>query len=130
MFLLDQLAEARILNALEKGEFNNLPGEGKPLRLDDDSAVPEELRAAYRILKNAGFLPPELQARKELREAEQLLLRMPESMERIRAKAKLDLLRLRVSEYRGRSVNLMNEDQYYHSLIDHIEDRNKSKDNR
>lgn len=130
MFLLDQLAEARILNALENGEFSNLPGEGKPLRLDDDSAVPEELRAAYRILKNAGFLPPELQARKELREAEQLLLRMPESIERIRAKAKLDLLRLRVSEYRGRSVNLMIEDQYYHSLIDHMENRSKSKDNR
>jgi len=49
MFLLDQLAEARILNALEKGELSNLPGEGKPLRLDDDSAVPEELRGAYRI---------------------------------------------------------------------------------
>lgn len=130
MFLLDQLAEARILNALEKGELSNLPGEGKPLRLDDDSAVPEELRGAYRILKNAGFLPLELQARKELREAEQLLLRMPESMERIRAKAKLDLLRLRVSEYRGRSVNLMIEDQYYQSLIDHMEDRSKSKGKR
>jgi len=55
---------------------------------------------------------------------------MPESMERIRAKAKLDLLRLRVSEYRGRSVNLMIEDQYYQCLIDHMEDRSKSKGKR
>ncbi len=128
MFLLDQLAEARILNALEKGELSHLPGEGKPLRLDNDSAVPEELRVAYRMLKNAGFLPPELQARKELREVEQLLLRMPESIERVRAKAKLDLLRLQVSEYRGRPVNLMIEDQYYQNLIDRIEDRSKNKE--
>ena len=64
-------------------------------------------------------------ARKELREAEQRLLRMPESIERVRAKAKLNLLRLRVSEYRGRTVNLMIEDQYYQSLVDHIEERNK-----
>jgi len=65
MWLLDQWAERHILDAQKKGEFDNLPGSGEPLSLDDDSHVPPELRAGYRLLKNAGCLPPELEYRKE-----------------------------------------------------------------
>ena len=65
MWLLDQWAERHIIDAQRKGEFDNLPGQGQPLALDDDSAVPEELRSGYRLLKNAGCLPPELEQRKE-----------------------------------------------------------------
>ena len=59
MWLLDQWAERHILDAQKKGEFEHLPGNGKPLVLDDDSHVPPELRAGFRLLKNAGCLPPE-----------------------------------------------------------------------
>ena len=45
-------AEQRILEAQTQGVFDDLPGAGAPLKLDDDAMVPEELRAAYRILKN------------------------------------------------------------------------------
>ncbi|EFB2833726.1 MULTISPECIES: DnaJ family domain-containing protein [Escherichia] len=65
MWLLDQWAERHISEAQAKGEFDNLPGSGEPLILDDDSHVPPELRAGYRLLKNAGYLPPELEQRKE-----------------------------------------------------------------
>jgi len=65
MWLLDQWAERHISEAQAKGEFDNLPGSGEPLILDDDSLVPPELRAGYRLLKNAGCLPPELEQRKE-----------------------------------------------------------------
>ena len=65
MWLLDQWAERHILDAQHKGEFDNLPGSGEPLTLDEDSHVPPELRASYRLLKNAGCLPPELEHRKE-----------------------------------------------------------------
>lgn len=58
MWLLDQWAERHIIEAQRKGEFDNLPGRGEPLILDDDSHVPAELRAGYRLLKNAGCLPP------------------------------------------------------------------------
>lgn len=57
MWLLDQWAERHIIEAQRKGEFDNLPGRGEPLILDDDSHVPAELRAGYRLLKNAGCLP-------------------------------------------------------------------------
>ncbi|HEJ0424518.1 MULTISPECIES: DUF1992 domain-containing protein [Citrobacter] len=65
MWLLDQWAERHITDAQIKGEFDNLPGSGEPLALDDDSHVPPELRTGYRLLKNAGCLPPELEQRKE-----------------------------------------------------------------
>lgn len=51
MWLLDQWAERHILDAQRQGEFDDLPGSGQPLKLDDDSHVPPELRAAYRMLK-------------------------------------------------------------------------------
>lgn len=73
MSLLERLADAHIDAAAERGEFDNLPGAGKPLDLDDDRGVPPELRAGYRLLKNAGFVPPELEARREIRDIEDLL---------------------------------------------------------
>lgn len=51
MWLLDQWAERHILDAQRNGEFDSLCGSGKPLELDDDSYIPMELRAAWRLLK-------------------------------------------------------------------------------
>ena len=73
MWLLDQWAERHITDAQRNGEFDNLPGQGEPLILDDDSAVPEALRSGYRLLKNAGCLPPELEQRKQAVELAELL---------------------------------------------------------
>jgi hypothetical protein len=55
----ETLIEQRIREATERGDFDNLPGAGAALPLDDDQLVPEEVRVAYRILKNAGYVPPE-----------------------------------------------------------------------
>lgn len=70
---VQSIVEERIRKAQEEGLFDNLPGKGKPLRLDDDSRIAPHLRASYRILKNAGILPPEMQLRKEISELRQLL---------------------------------------------------------
>ena len=120
MNLIDQIAEARIQEAIDQGELRNLPGEGQPLHLEDDSAIPEELRAAYRILKNAGFLPPELQWRRELREAEHLLQQLPES-DRSRARARLELLQLRLAASRRQPMNLLLEDRYRQQLLERLD---------
>ena len=117
MNLLDQIAEQRIQDAISRGELRDLPGEGQPLHLEDDSAIPEELRAAYRILKNAGFLPPELQWRRELQEAEHLLQQLPES-DRSHARARLELLQLRLAASRRQPMNLLLEDQYRQRLLE------------
>jgi hypothetical protein len=64
MFLL---AERRIEEALARGELDDLPGAGRPLELDDDPLIPADLRVAYRILKNAGYVPPEVARAKAVR---------------------------------------------------------------
>jgi hypothetical protein len=60
-----QIVEQRIAEAERDGAFAELPGRGRPLQLDDLSLVPEELRASWILLKSHGFLPPELEARRE-----------------------------------------------------------------
>lgn len=65
MEALAQLAESKIRAAIARGELDDLPGSGKPLQLEDLSRVPADLRMGYKLLRNAGCLPPELEARKE-----------------------------------------------------------------
>jgi hypothetical protein len=72
---IQSLVDARIEEARLRGEFDNLPGAGKPLP-EEDMSVPEELRLAHRILKNAGVLPPELG---ELSEINQLMTALDRS---------------------------------------------------
>lgn len=67
MKLLDALVEQRIAAAAARGEFDDLPGSGMPLAFDDDLLVPEEVRIANRILKNAGFVPPDVERLRALR---------------------------------------------------------------
>jgi len=66
MDILAKIAEQRIREAMERGEFDNLPLHGQPLKLDDLTSVPEHLRMGYTILKNAGVLPEEMQLKKEM----------------------------------------------------------------
>lgn len=65
MWFLTQIAEKRIEEARDRGELDGLPGSGRPLCFDDEPLVPEHQRMAYRILKNSGYLPPELEMHKE-----------------------------------------------------------------
>jgi hypothetical protein len=68
MKLLDALVEQRISAAAARGEFTHLPGAGAPLEFDDDTLVPEEVRVANRIMKNAGFVPPAVEHLRALRD--------------------------------------------------------------
>ncbi len=112
MSLIDTLSEKHILAAMRRGEFEDLPGMGSPLVLDDDSAIPEALRAAYRLLKNAGCLPPEQQLRKDIRELEGLLSHVEADAEERRIRRRLCLLKTRLA-MQGRDINLMAEEGAY-----------------
>ena len=104
--MLDFLVEQKLEEAVSRGELANLPGEGRPLVLDDDALVPEDLRAAYRILKNAGYVPPEVHALREIAELEDLIKREGEdAAARAKAVRKLALLRTRV------------ENRYYEKVV-------------
>ena len=71
--MLDFLAERRLQEAVSRGEFDDLPGQGRPLDLDEDPLIPEDLRLAYRILRIAGFIPPEVQHLNEIHRLERLV---------------------------------------------------------
>jgi hypothetical protein len=101
-----RVVEERILEAQRAGAFDNLPGKGKPLQLDDQSWVPEDLRVAYHILKNAHVLPPEAELLKEIHTLEDLLKYVEDEGERFAlAKSiqnkviRLDLLKRRTFSY-------------------------------
>jgi len=91
---LDALAERRIEDAIARGELDQLPGAGRPLVFEDDLLVPVELRAAYRILKNAGFVPPEVESRRELAALETEALSATDEAVVRRIRGRIALLRL------------------------------------
>ena len=66
MSIFARIAEARIQDAIERGDFDALPGRGKPLQLEDLSHIPRHLRLGYKVLRNAGVAPPEVELRREI----------------------------------------------------------------
>ena len=63
---LEKAVEAIIKEAQERGEFDNLKGKGKPLDLTAYFETPEELRLALSTLKNANFVPAEVELLQEI----------------------------------------------------------------
>lgn len=117
MSLFDSLAEQRILEAERRGEFADLPGAGRPLALEDDPLVPEEMRVAYRVLKNAGFVPPEVEEIRTLRELEACVATTEDEAARSRAVRKLQALSLRLAESRDRRRPLAIDARYRHKVL-------------
>lgn len=64
--LRENLADIKIKKAIADGEFDNLPGKGKPIDLKNYHDLPEHLRVAYQMLKNSGFVPEEVRLKKEM----------------------------------------------------------------
>lgn len=122
MHSLDAMAERRILEAQERGEFDDLPGSGAPLALDDDALVPEDLRVAHRLLKNAGFVPPELAVYGEIRELEQLLQAADEDGERKHLLARINFLLTRTAAGRRRG-HLQVEEDYFERMAERLSRR-------
>jgi hypothetical protein len=114
----DKIVEERIKDAQRKGEFDNLPGSGKPLDLEDSGSVPEDLRVAYKILKNADYIPPELELKKEIRKTEDLLAGMEDTAEKYKVLKKLNYLVMKVNLMRNTPVMFEESELYSEKLID------------
>jgi len=95
MSFFDELAEARLQAAIADGAFDDLPGHGKPLALEDLSRVSEDLRASYCLLKGANVLPEELQAREETLRIEDLIAACQDDEERLALRRRRDAAALR-----------------------------------
>jgi len=113
----EKIVEERIRRAQQRGEFENLPGHGKPLPLDEDARVPEELRLAYKILKNADCLPPELEVKKEIQQTEDLLVGMRDTAARYRVLKKLNFLIMKLNTLRSGAVLFDLPQKYMPDLV-------------
>ena len=120
MHAFDTIVERRIREAVDRGEFENLPGTGEALILDDDPFIPEDMRMAYRILKNAGYIPPEIELRRDISVLEQDLAGDMDDETRGRTLKKLQCLFLRLDESRRRQAGLLIQQDYYRKIINRM----------
>jgi len=72
----DKATEAIIKEAMERGEFDDLPGKGKPIDLTEYFEMPEDVRVAQTMLKNAGMASREVDLLKEIAELRQVLIKV------------------------------------------------------
>jgi len=120
IFALQNLVEKRIKEAQERGEFDNLPGHGAPIQMEDDSHIPEDLRLAYKILKNADCIPPELQLKKEIRQMEDMLEGIPDEKEKYRQIKKINYKIMQLNMMRKTSPLLEETELYYKKVLDKL----------
>jgi hypothetical protein len=106
MEIFSKIAEQRIREAIENGDFEDLENAGRPIVFEDESWVPEDLRTAYRVLKNSGCIPPELQLRKEVISLRDLINAIDDDKERLRKIRELNFKLTKLGEMRGKSLNL------------------------
>ena len=117
----NKIVEERIRKAQKKGEFDNLEGSGQPLNLLNDQTVVEELRLAYKILKNADCLPPEIELKKEIRQTEDLLASMTGTTEKYQAIKKLNYLIMKLNTLRSTAIEFEEPQKYSDKLIEKLE---------
>jgi hypothetical protein len=122
----NKIVEERIRKAQQKGEFDNLAGSGKPLNFLDDQAVAEELRLAFKILKNADCLPPEIELKKEIQQTEELLRGMGETAAKYRTMKKLNFLIMKLNTLRNTSIEFESPQKYSDKLIEKLESSTSS----
>ena len=117
----NKIVEERIKAAQRKGEFENLIGAGEPLKLDELNGVPEDLRLAYKLLKNADLLPPEIELKKEIRQTEDLLQNLTDVAEKHRTLKKLNFLILKLNSCRNASIEFEIPQHYTDKITDRLE---------
>ncbi|GAB6184080.1 DnaJ family domain-containing protein [Thermodesulfovibrio hydrogeniphilus] len=117
MDIFQKIAEEKIREAIQQGLFDDLPNKGKPLKLEDYSWVPEDLRLAFKILKNAGCIPPEMELRKEIIDLKELLKTIDDDEERIRRIRELNFKLLKFNIGRKRPLYLEDFPEYEDKII-------------
>ncbi len=123
MFCYLKIVEQRIREAQENGEFDNLPGQGEPLNLEDDSHIPEDLRLAYKILKNADCLPPELEGKKEIRQMKDMMENIPDEKEKYLLIKRINYKIMKLNMMGKKSPLLEEREIYYKKLLDKFDQK-------
>jgi hypothetical protein len=119
--IIQTIAERKIQQAMTEGTLADLSHwKNKPLPPDDMANVPPDLRMAYRILKNAGYVPEEVALQKEITRVEELLAACTDEKEKLRQLKKIGCLKTKLECRMGRSLQLGEEGPYYNKVIDKL----------
>jgi len=116
MHFLDLIAEQKIAEAEREGALRDLPGSGAPLDLEVDPMIPEDLRMAYRILKNAGLVPQEVSMLREIGQLESLVEDGNDDAQSS-ALRRLELLRLKLDAASPGRAALLLHNRYRERLL-------------
>ena len=114
------IAERRISEAIQQGLLDSREWRNRPLPMTHDRLVPEELRMAYKILKNAGYLPPEIETKKEIQQIEDLLADCRDEQTRVKQIKKLNYLVLKLNTIKGDSHSFESQEEYYRKIVERI----------
>jgi hypothetical protein len=114
------IAERKISEAIQQGQLNIESWRNRPLPMTSDHMIPEELRMAYKVLKNAGYLPPEIETKKEIQQLRDLLSACEDEQIRVKQIKKLNYLMLKLNTMKGDTVSLESQEEYYRKIVERI----------
>ena len=120
MYAFEIIAERRIQEAIKKGELDNLPLSGKPLPDDGLENIPTELRMAYKILKNAGLIPEELELKKTISSLNDLIKNCIDETEKTGLQKKLNEKQLRFNLLMEKRLNRTIDPLYYPRIMEKL----------
>ena len=124
---LYRIAEQKIAQAIEDGTLQTDSWKNKPLPLDDDSFVPSDLKMAYKILKNSGFVPPEVETRKDIHKLEDLIRNTEDEHQRVKQMKKLNLLLMKLDSQRNFTSSIDQDEEYYRRIVEKVTIRSDKK---
>lgn len=123
----EKIVEERIRQSQKKGEFDNLLGAGKPLEIEDISCIPKDLRLAYKMLKNADCVPPEIEIKKEIRSTEALLENLTDEKQKYKTLKKLNYLILKFNSFRTGAVKFEIPQKYEAQVVNCLSSEKSKK---
>ena len=127
MIGLQKIIEQKIREAQTRGDFDNLPGRGKPVEIEDDRHIPEDLRMAYKILKNANCVPPELALKKQIEKMEDMLAGLSDEREKYLHIKKINFKITQLNMLRKTSPLLEDTEIYYKKVVDKLDRKKPEK---
>lgn len=116
MKILAELAERAIIEAQQRGEFEGLEGQGRPLPDQSDPFMPETLRMAYKVLKNSGYVPEAIQSQREIRYLIECLEHETDESRKMRQIQKVQLFLARAKIRHGGLLQEENE-AYFQKVV-------------
>jgi hypothetical protein len=114
------IAERKISEAIEEGLLNIEAWHNRPLPKSNDCMILDDLRMAYKMLKNAGYVPPEIETKKEIQKLEDLIAASEDEHTRVKQIKKLNYLEMKLDAMRGKSASLENQEKYYQQVVERL----------